>query len=109
MSQRQPVIITGLKMSKGEFTPENGMNKGVPQLYDNLNIYTSKPFDPSNMEAVGAMEQIFKLKGSGNYYRFNKESFPLEAELEFEFDFTKTPPKPILKDIHIIKSTLSKS
>ena len=109
MSQRQPVIITGLKMSKGEFTPENGMNKGIPQPYDNLNIYTSKPFDASNMDAIGSMEQIFKLKGSGNFYRFNKESFPCEAELEFEFDFTKTPPKPIIKDIHIKKSVDTKA
>ena len=27
MSQIQTVVVTGLKISKGEFTPENGMNK----------------------------------------------------------------------------------
>ena len=44
MSQIQTVVVTGLKISKGEFTPENGMNKGIPQPYDNLNIYASIPF-----------------------------------------------------------------
>lgn len=41
MSQIQTVVVTGLKISKGEFTPENGMNKGIPQPYDNLNNLSS--------------------------------------------------------------------
>ncbi|ATP87134.1 MULTISPECIES: hypothetical protein [Acinetobacter calcoaceticus/baumannii complex] len=102
MSQKQTVIVTGLKMSKGEFTPENGMNKGVPQPYDNLNIYASVPFPEGDMESLGAKEQQFKLKGSGNFYRFKDVQLPAECELEFEFDFTKTPPRPVLKDINFL-------
>ncbi|MDQ8942662.1 hypothetical protein [Acinetobacter soli] len=99
MSQIQTVVVTGLKMSKGEFTPENGMNKGVSQPYDNLNIYASIPFPDGDMDAKGSREQMFKLKGSGNYYRFKDVQLPCEFNLEFEFDFTKAPPKPVLKDI----------
>lgn len=101
MSQIQTVIVTGLKMSHGEFIPENGRNKGIPQPYDNLNIHASIPFPEANMEAKGASEQLFKLKGSGNYYRFKDVELPCKFDLEFEFDFTRTPPKPVLKDIRV--------
>lgn len=101
MSQVQQVIVTGLKMSKGEFTPENGKNKGVPTPYDNLNIHASIPFPESNMEAKGAKEQLFKLKGSGNYYRFKDVQLPCQFDLIFEFDFTRTPPRSVLKDIKV--------
>ncbi|MDA3508469.1 hypothetical protein MJ004_15385 [Acinetobacter junii] len=101
MSQIQTVLVQGLAISKGEFTPENGKNKGVATPYDNLNIYAAIPFPVSNMEAKGAKEQIFKLKGSGNYYRFKDIQLPAMFDLEFEFDFTRTPPKPVLKDIKL--------
>ena len=101
MSQVQTVLVQGLVMSKGEVTPENGKNKGVPTPYDNLNIHASIPFPESNMEAKGAKEQLFKLKGSGNYYRFKDIELPAMFDLEFEFDFTRTPPRPVLKDIKL--------
>lgn len=101
MSQVQQVIVTGLKMSKGEFTPDNGANKGKPQPYDNLNVYASIPFADGDMEAKGAREQQFKLKGSGNYYRFKDVPLPCQFDLIFEFDFTRTPPKPVLTDIKV--------
>ncbi len=101
MSQVQQVIVTGLKMSKGEFTPDNGSNKGKVQEYDNLNIYASIPFADGDMEAKGAREQQFKLKGSGNYYRFKDVELPCQFDLIFEFDFTRSPPKPVLKDIKV--------
>lgn len=101
MSQIQTVLVQGLAMSKGEFTPENGKNKGVATPYDNLNIHAAIPFPESNMEAKGAKEQVFKLKGSGNYYRFKDIQLPAMFDLEFEFDFTRTPPKPVLKDIKL--------
>ena len=102
MSQIQTVVVTGLKISKGEFTPENGRNKGIPQPYDNLNIYASIPFPESDLDSIGCREQLFKLKGSGNYYRFKDVQLPCHFDLEFEFDFTKTPPKPVLKDIRAV-------
>ena len=76
MSQIQTVLVQGLYISKGEFTPENGKNKGVPTPYDNLNIHAAIPFPAENMDAKGCKEQIFKLKGSGNYYRFKDVELP---------------------------------
>lgn len=87
-------------MSHGEFTPEKWSKQGHLQPYDNLNIHAS-PFPEANMEAKGASEQLFKLKGSGNYYRFKDVELPCKFDLEFEFDFTRTPPKPVLKDIRV--------
>lgn len=68
-------------MSKGEFTPENGMNKGVPQPYDNLNIYASVPFPEGDMESLGAKEQQFKLKGSGNFIVLKTYSYQRSVNL----------------------------
>jgi len=99
MSQVQQLTVIGLKMSKGEFTPENGKNKGVKTPYDNLNIHAIQPFADGDMDAKGAKEQLFKLKGSGNFYRFKDVELPATFDFEFEFDFTKTPPRPVLKDI----------
>ena len=109
MSQTQNVLVQGLFMSHGEFTPENGKNKGIPTPYDNLNIHALIPFSEGNMEAKGGKEQIFKLKGSGNFYRFKDIELPAMFDLEFEFDFTRTPPKPVLKDIKPTKSLDSKA
>jgi hypothetical protein len=53
------------------------------------------------MDAKGCKEQIFKLKGSGNYYRFKDVELPAMFDLEFEFDFSRTPPRPVLKDIKV--------
>jgi len=85
--------------SQGTFTPENGKNKGVATDYDNLNIHAIQPFADGDMDAKGAKEQQFKLKGSGNFYRFKDVELPALFDFEFEFDFTKTPPRPVLKDI----------
>lgn len=101
MSQIQTVLVQGLLISKGEFTPENGKNKGVPTPYDNLNIYASIPFPAESMDAKGCKEQIFKLKGSGNYYRFKDVELPAMFDFVFEYDFTRTPPRPVLKDINV--------
>ena len=38
MSQIQTVLVQGLLISKGEFTPENGKNKGVPTPYDKIHL-----------------------------------------------------------------------
>lgn len=97
--QVQTLTVIGLKMAKGEFTPDNGKNKGVPTPYDNLNIHAIQPFGEADLDAKGSKEQQFKLKGSGNYYRFKDVELPAQFDFEFEFDFTKTPPRPVLKDI----------
>ena len=109
MSQIQTVLVQGLYISKGEFTPENGKNKGIPTPYDNLNICAAIPFPAENMDAKGSKEQIFKLNGSGNFYRFKDVELPAMFDLEFEFDFARTPPKPVLKDIKVTKSLESKA
>ena len=101
MSQTQTLTVIGLKQSKGEFTPENGKNKGVATPYDNLNIYAVQPFPEGVMDALGAQQQLFKIKGSGNFYRFKDIELPAKFDFEFEFDFTKTPPRPVLKDIKL--------
>lgn len=101
MSQVQQLTVIGLKQSKGEFTPENGKNKGVATPYDNLNIHALQPFAEGDLDALGAKEQLFKLKGSGNFYRFKDVQLPAVFDFEFEFDFTKTPPRPVLKDIKL--------
>lgn len=108
--QVQQLTVIGLKMSKGEFTPENGKNKGVPTPYDNLNIHAIHPFADGDMDAKGAKEHQFKLKGSGNFYRFKDVELPAQFDFEFEYDFTKTPPRPVLKDIKpVVKSLDSKA
>ena len=101
MSQTQTLTVIGLRQSKGEFTPENGKNKGVSTPYDNLNIHALQPFGEGDLDALGAKEQMFKLKGSGNFYRFKDIQLPAQFDFEFEFDFTKTPPRPVLKDIKL--------
>jgi len=108
MSQIQTLTVIGLKMSKGEFTPENGRNKGVATPYDNLNIHALQPFAESDLDAIGSKEQIFKLKGSGNFYRFKDVQLPASFDFEFEYDFSKVPPRPVLKDIKPTKSLQSK-
>ena len=106
MSQVQQLTVIGLKQSKGEFTPENGKNKGVSTPYDNLNIHALQPFAEGDLDALGAKEQLFKLKGSGNFYRFKDVKLPAVFDFEFEFDFTRTPPKPVLKDIKLASKPL---
>ncbi|OAL76657.1 hypothetical protein AY606_11800 [Acinetobacter sp. SFB] len=63
MSQIQTILVQGLFMSKGKFTPENGKNKEISMSVD----------------------------------------LPAMFDLEFEFDFTRTPPRPVLKDIKPIQ------
>src|SRR5690606_33130307 len=62
MSQIQTVLVQGLYISKGEFTPENGKNKGIPTPYDNLNIHAAIPFPAENMDAKGCKNKFLNLK-----------------------------------------------
>src|SRR5690606_38617597 len=104
MSQIQTVLVQGLYISKGEFTPENGKNKGIPTPYDNLNIHAVIPLPAENMDAKGCKEQIFKFKGVGIFYRFLDVEVTAMFDLEFEFDFARTSSKPVLKDISLSES-----